>query len=100
MGMSQTMAPVAPAAMSDEPAERSVVIHLMKNSRAIYELPRLQAIHFNDGRFSRIFDACRLLEQANRPIEPLTLANKMKSEGTLEEVGGMAYLKSLTCLGR
>lgn len=91
----ETAVIVNEAVPQDFNAELSMVAHLLKNNRAIYEVPRLEHWHFNNPSFQRVFAACRGLEQENRVIDPLTLTNEMNKAGTLEEAGGVAFLKKI-----
>jgi len=51
---------------------------------------------FYDSKHRHIFTAMRTLATADRPIDVLTVAEELKSSGTLEEAGGVVYLADLS----
>ena len=51
---------------------------------------------FNDVRNQKVFSAIRTLNLAQSPLDLLTVAEQLRVDGNFEEVGGPAYLASLT----
>lgn len=51
---------------------------------------------FYDQRHQRIYEAVNQLYERRSPIDVLTLADQLKSNGSLELVGGASYLTELT----
>jgi replicative DNA helicase len=56
----------------------------------------LSAEHFYSDANKRIFDSVRLLLERGSPVDNVTVASFLKSEGKLEAVGGTPYLATLT----
>jgi replicative DNA helicase len=80
---------------NDLNAESSMLAHILRNDRAIYEVPKLESCHFYNPTLRRVFASCRALEQDNRPIDALTLSNAMQAAGTLQDIGGIEQLKRI-----
>ena len=51
---------------------------------------------FYSDRHSHIFEAIRSLASKDAPIDMLAVMEKLKSNGTLDKVGGVVYLSELT----
>lgn len=51
---------------------------------------------FYESRHNQIFEAMVHLYEQRKPIDVLTLTNKLEDSGQLEEVGGAAYLTELS----
>lgn len=55
----------------------------------------LQSEHFSEGVHTQIYDAIRRLIERNQVADPVTLKDYFKSQGTLEDIGGVSYLAKL-----
>ncbi len=80
----------------DLQAEQSVLSAMLLSADAFQEC----LLEINEGDFyspsnRTIFMAMRRLFDESRPVDPVSLADALKSEGNLERVGGMAYLLDL-----
>src|ERR1700739_4421632 len=78
-------------------SERYVIGAILVNDSyldAVAEIVRPDDFFFKPN--ASIFSACLLLQAEGRAIDSLTLMEKMKDLGTLEDAGGVAYLASLT----
>ena len=80
----------------DLQAEQSVLSAMLLSADAFQEC----LLEINEGDFYNpsnrtIFMAMRRLFDESRPVDPVSLADALKSEGNLERVGGMAYLLDL-----
>lgn len=53
--------------------------------------------HFHDPAHSRIFDAIVTLHREEQPIDPITVTNRLRESGHLEDCGGPAYISELHC---
>lgn len=53
---------------------------------------------FYDPNNQRIYEAIQALGAAQRPIDMLTVAEQLRLDGTLVQVGGMAYISELTMM--
>lgn len=56
----------------------------------------VRPIDFYDDRHRQIYEACLRLYEEQKPIDILTLSEELRADGTLNEVGGSAYLTQLT----
>lgn len=79
----------------DNRAELTVVLHILADSKAIFEIPRLLPEHFEDIWLKPVFSACKTIEEKGGIIEPLTVTNQMEADGTLSLIGGVSGLKKL-----
>lgn len=78
-------------------AEQSVLGAILIDKNAIVEVAGfLRPEHFYEDRHSVIFNAMLALYEERRPIDLLTLTEKLKSDKKYKEVGGSAYLTELT----
>ncbi len=78
-------------------AEQSVLGAILIDKNAIVEVAGfLRAGHFYDEKHGMIFDAMLSLYEERRPIDLLTLTEKLKTLKKLKEVGGSAFLADLT----
>lgn len=90
-----------PAATGSTPqnaeAEASLLGALLIDSDAIVKIAdNLSAPDFFDQRHQRIYAAMMQLYENHEAIDVLTLADKLKSNGQLDSVGGASYLTELT----
>ena len=80
----------------DPEAEQSVLSAMLLSSEAFQEC----LLEVDEGDFyipsnRTIFNAMRRLFDESQPVDPVSLADALKSEGELERVGGMPYLLDL-----
>ncbi len=74
-------------------AERSVLGAMLQDTGAAsMALETLAAADFYSSEHKEIFDAMRSLQIAGRPIDLMTVGNELTRRGTLDGVGGAAYL--------
>ena len=77
--------------------EEAVLGALMIDSDAIGRLGGiLKPESFYDKRNQLLFDAIQKMDLSDKPIDILTVAEYMRSAGTLDEVGGPVYIAQLT----
>jgi replicative DNA helicase len=50
---------------------------------------------FSTTAFREVFRTCLDLRENNRPTDPLTVQNELASRGTLQSIGGIAFLSDL-----
>ncbi|NLI22045.1 MAG: replicative DNA helicase [Clostridiales bacterium] len=87
----QELVRIAPPNSVD--AERSVLGAVLQDqgvATLVFEL--LQPDDFYSAQHREIFDAMRTLHIAGSPIDLMTVGNELARRGTLEGVGGTAYL--------
>jgi len=78
-------------------AEASLLGALLIDSDAIVKIAdTVGARDFFDKRNERIYEAILQLYEQHQSIDVLTLADKLKNNGNLENVGGASYLTELT----
>lgn len=80
----------------DEEAERSVLSAMMRSQEAFQEV----VLEVNEDDFfipanRTIFNAMRRSFDENHPVDPVTLADALRSDGELDNVGGISYLMTL-----
>ena len=81
---------------SNEEAERAVLGSVLIESSSINQvLEILIAEDFYNESHSKIMNSMIDLDREGTPIDVLTLYEWMSSKGTVEEVGGAAYLTYL-----
>ncbi len=77
-------------------AEQSLLGGLMLDKEAILKVVDfLQPRDFYKGIHQEIYSAMQELFEKNEPIDLLSLVNRLKDKGKLEEVGGNSYLTEL-----
>lgn len=80
----------------DPQAESSVLSAMLLSQEAFQEcLLEVQESDFYIPSNRKIFLCMRKLFDNNQPVDPVSLADALKSEGELERVGGMPYLLDL-----
>ncbi len=86
-----------PGQMPQDPqAEQSVLSAMLLSGEAFQEcLLEVDESDFYIPSNRTIFLAMRRLFDENQPVDPVSLADALKSEGNLERVGGMPYLLDL-----
>lgn len=79
-------------------AEKALVGCLIIDGTAYAEISnlKLSSAQFYDPRYGLVFDVISDLSLANRAIDFVTVCNKLKDKGKLEEVGGEYFVSSLT----
>ena len=81
----------------DVDAERSVLGAMLLEAEAASEaLSLLSGEDFYRSAHARIFSAMADLFERNEPLDEVTVAARLKTQGQLEQVGGSHYLASLT----
>ncbi|MCA9331935.1 replicative DNA helicase [Candidatus Saccharibacteria bacterium] len=69
---------------------------LIDNDSLIKIADSLDAEDFYDQRHRNIYQSIMELYEANKPIDVLTLSDRLKANGVLADIGGAAYLTELT----
>ena len=78
-------------------AEASILGAILIDSDAIVKIAdSVRAHDFYEEKHRYIFEGISQLYEGHSPVDVLTLADKLKANGTLELVGGAAYLTELT----
>lgn len=78
-------------------AEASLLGAILIDSDAIVKIAdSIHAHDFYEEKHRYIYEGVNQLYEGHSPIDVLTLTDKLKSSGTLEIVGGAAYLTELT----
>lgn len=77
--------------------EQSVIGAILIDKNAIVEVASfLRPGHFYDDRHQAIFSAILVLYEEHKPIDLLTLIEKLKALKKYKDIGGSAYLTELT----
>ena len=92
--LARAMGSVPPQAIDIENAVLGAVI--VDESSADYVLGELRTESFYDRKNRVIFDAIKELHEEHVAIDLLTLTNKLKAKGKLEEIGGAIKLADLS----
>ena len=91
--MSEVRAAIPPNSME---AERSVLGAMLQDPRAVDKaMERLSEEDFYQPQHREIFRCMQALNQAHRPIDLVTMDAELSRRGSLEGVGGDAYLMEL-----
>ncbi len=91
--MSEQLEKALPANLD---AERAILgATLLDNSTIDQAMEALATSDFYLDSHRRIYEQMCALTSAARTIDPITLADELRREGRLEEVGGPAYIASL-----
>lgn len=78
-------------------AERSLLGSILIDDEALVDVAdKIAANDFYDRKHRQIFGAMVKLYQKHSPIDMLTVSNELKSQGILDEAGGVEYLSDLT----
>ncbi|GAO99443.1 replicative DNA helicase [Fructobacillus ficulneus] len=87
-------------APNDEAAERAVLgaifFEMSSDAAVVTAEAILDPSDFYRQRHQEIFRAMQLLVEEERPIDMLTLQDKLNAMGQLENVGGVAYLSEIS----
>lgn len=78
-------------------AEKALVGCLIIDGSAYAEISnlKLDSSQFYDPRYGLVFDVITDLSLGNRAIDFVTVCNRLKDKGRLEEVGGESFVSSL-----
>ncbi|MBI2066548.1 MAG: replicative DNA helicase [Deltaproteobacteria bacterium] len=77
-------------------AEKSVLGGIMLDNESLYNVAEvLSPDDFYREAHRKIFKAMIKLSEEGEPIDLVTVANRLKGDGVLDEAGGAAYLSSL-----
>ena len=86
----QVMTALPPSSID---AERSVIGAVLQDAgAATLAFETLQPVDFYSAEHKEIFEAMRALHISGNPIDMMTVSNELTKRGTLDSVGGMAYL--------
>ena len=78
-------------------AERSALGAALLSKNALFDVvENVKAGDFYDANHKEIFEAVLELSRRNAPVDALTVSEELKKRGTLEMVGGRAYVASLS----
>ena len=79
-------------------AEKALVGCLLIDGNAYAEIANLKLTpdQFYDPRYGTVFEIITDLSLANRAIDFVTVCNRLKDRGRLEQVGGESFVSSLT----
>ena len=78
-------------------AEQSVLGGLMLDNESWFDLVEFcQASDFYQTRHRLIFEAMMTLANADEPLDAVTVAEKLRSQGLLDKIGDITYLAELT----
>lgn len=89
--------PAAAQPPQNTEAEASLLGALLIDSDAIVKIAdAVQASDFFEKRHERIYEAMQQLYERHEALDVLTLADRLKSNGFLDMIGGAAYLTELT----
>ena len=78
-------------------AERSALGASLLSKDALFGVvENVKARDFYDANHREIFEAIQSLARRNAPVDALTVSEELKTRGTLEMVGGRAYVASLS----
>ncbi len=77
--------------------EASVLGAILIDQDAITKVAdALRPNDFYDDRHRVIYESCLTLYDSGQPIDVITLSEELRKEGTLQDVGGSAYITQLT----
>lgn len=77
-----------------EEAERAI-LGLVQLRPEVFSWLTLRAEHFTDPRHGWIWEAMHALAKAGTPIDSITLDDRLRRDGRIDAVGGLAYLSRL-----
>lgn len=77
-------------------AEASLLGSVLLDSEALIRIAdQISSEDFYDPKHRLIYEAMIFLFEKHRPIDVLTVSNRLKEESALDEIGGSAYLTEL-----
>lgn len=78
-------------------AEKALIGCLIIDGSAFDEISNLQlsSEQFYDPRYGKVFDTIIDLAGSNRAVDFVTVCNRLKDQGRLEEIGGESFVSSL-----
>ncbi len=78
-------------------AERSALGAALLSKNALFDVvENVKARDFYDANHKEIFEAISAIARRNAPVDALTVSEELKKRGSLEMVGGRAYIASLS----
>ena len=78
-------------------AERSALGAALLSKNALFDVvENVRSRDFYDANHREIFDAILDLSRRNAPVDTLTVSEELKKRGSLEMVGGRAYIATLS----
>ena len=78
-------------------AERSALGAALLSKEALFDVvENVKARDFYDANHREIYEAILNLSRRNAPVDALTVSEELKKRGTLDMVGGRAYIASLS----
>lgn len=83
------------ASLYDHEAEAAVLGCVLEDARCLDLAQALAPADFHHPRHALVWEACLELHAEKRPLDHLTLAERLKARGALEQVGGAAFLMGL-----
>ncbi len=84
-------------ALSNVDAEMTVLGCALNDSQSVYQvLPLLAATDFSLESHQRIYAAIAELAEQGKPVDELTLTDALFAKGTIEAIGGVGYVTSLS----
>src|SRR5262245_8230049 len=85
-----------PQALTSSTAERSVLGALLLDPDKLLDVASLlEPTDFSDPVFRSIYAALRRLSDARQPIDFVTVAEALRTDATIEAIGGSAFLAQL-----
>src|SRR5262245_39344115 len=88
---------VAPLPPHSSVAERSTIGALLLDPDRIIDIaPILRPDDFYDPTYRTVYGAITRLYDARKPIDYVSVAEELKSDARMEEIGGDAFLASLS----
>jgi replicative DNA helicase len=79
----------------DLDAEAAVLAAILRRSESLDDVPDLKPEHFFSEANGRIFETALALAAEGQPVDPVTIATRLRDQERLQQVGGAAYLAEL-----
>lgn len=76
-------------------AEEAVLGSILLDNNALDQVDFLEPADFYSAFHQRIFEAMRELTKAQSPVDLVSLANRLETQGVLQQVGGRLKLQAL-----
>ena len=80
----------------DKKLEKVILGSMMLEQSAVDAVAEYAPDGFSEPRHKMIFEAISQLVEEHAQVDIISVAQKLKQEGNLEEVGGPVYLTELT----
>lgn len=81
--------------LQDNSAEQSVLGAILLDSNVLDDITFLESRDFNSLRHQKIYEVMRYLDNANKPVDLVTVTEEYVRFGQVEEMGGVSYLSQL-----